>query len=64
MSSPMTNDTEIAEQPMHPVNIMCDIVEQHTMWLLNMCIGTTWGRVRRMEFGGKDTTATDICPHF
>ena len=41
MPTPMANDMEIAENPMYPVNIIGNGVDQHTMWLQNMCIGTT-----------------------
>ena len=37
---------EDVEHPIHPVDIMGDGEDQNTMWLLNMCIGTTWNEWR------------------
>ena len=63
MPTSMTNDMETVEHPIYPMNIMGDGADQHTMWLLNVSTAITWGRVRRMEFGGKDTTTTGMSPH-
>ena len=63
MTTAMANDMERVEYPMHPVDIMGDVLEQHTKRVLNVSTAITRAQVRTMEFGGKDTTTTGISTH-
>ena len=40
VSSPMTDEMEIALHPMYPADIMSDATELHIMRLLTVCTGT------------------------
>ena len=41
VSSPMTDEMEIALHPMHPAGTMANAMDQHIMELLTVCTGTT-----------------------
>ena len=38
----MRNAIESVKHPMYPADIMGDGEDQHTVWVPNICIGTTW----------------------